>query len=139
MILGRGQRERALAVAENEEARLFARQEFLDHQLGAGFAQAAAEDHLDGALCFRERLCATTTPLPAARPSALITIGAPCSRAVGFGRRDRVEALVGGGRDVVRAAQVLGEAFGPFKPGRCLCGSERLDAGAFKIIDEAGG
>ncbi len=25
-------------------------------------------------------VCATTTPLPAARPSALITIGAPCLR-----------------------------------------------------------
>ena len=30
------------------------------------------------ALCASERVAATTTPFPAAKPSAFITIGAPC-------------------------------------------------------------
>jgi hypothetical protein len=45
---------------------------------GAGIAQLVAGQHVvDGGVGFFS-VMATTTPLPAARPSALMTIGAPC-------------------------------------------------------------
>jgi hypothetical protein len=67
----------------------------------------------------------------------LITIGAPFAQ-IGFGRRQRVEAFIGGGRDAVVAAQVLGEALGAFEPRGILARAEGFDAGGFEIIDDAG-
>ena len=57
---------------------------------------------------------------------------------IGLGRRDRSEAFIGGGRDAVVAGQILGEAFGAFEPRRGLARAERLDAGRFEIVDDAG-
>ena len=97
----------------------------------------SAEHHVDRRFGLGE-VCATTTPLPAASPSALTTIGAPCARTIGLGRFGGVEALIGGGRDAVGAAQILGEALGAFQPGRGAARAERLDAGSLKIVDDAG-
>ncbi len=54
-----------------------------------------------------------------------------------LGRRGGVEALIGRGRDVVRPAQILGEALGAFEPRRRPGRAERLDAGGFEVVDEA--
>ena len=67
LVVLRGfERDDVFPVAEGDEADFFALQEFFDHQPGArgcGAASASA------------RSCAMMTPLPAARPSALITTG----------------------------------------------------------------
>ena len=47
VVLRRAERQRGLAVAQAEEARLLAIEEFLDHHLGAGSAEGAAESRLD--------------------------------------------------------------------------------------------
>ena len=57
---------------------------------------------------------------------------------IGLGRRQRGEAFIGGGRDAVVAAQVLGEALGAFEPRGVLARAEGLDAGGFEIVDDAG-
>ena len=48
VVLRRGERQRVLAVDEGEEARFLALQELLDHDLGAGGAERAAEAVVDG-------------------------------------------------------------------------------------------
>src|SRR6266513_1912511 len=50
VVLGRGERDRALAVAQREERRLLAGQTFLDDDLGAGRAEPAGQHHVDGGL-----------------------------------------------------------------------------------------
>ena len=52
VVLRRGERDRGLAVAQREERGLLAVEELLDHDLGAGRAQAAAEHHVDGRVRF---------------------------------------------------------------------------------------
>ena len=47
MVLRRAEGQRGLAVAQAEEARLLAVEEFLDDDLGAGVAEGAAEAGLD--------------------------------------------------------------------------------------------
>ena len=48
--------DRGLAVAQREERGLLADQEFLDHDLGAGRAEAAAEHHVDRGFGLGQRL-----------------------------------------------------------------------------------
>ena len=47
VVLGCGQRQRVLAIAEHEERGLLALHELLDHDLGARLAEGAAEHHVD--------------------------------------------------------------------------------------------
>ena len=47
VVLRRAEGQRGRAVAEAEEARLLAVEEFLDHDLGAGRAEGAAEAGVD--------------------------------------------------------------------------------------------
>ena len=68
-----------LAVDQGEEARLLAFQELLDHDLGARRAERAGEAGVDGLLGLPLASRRSTTPLPAARPSALMTIGSVCA------------------------------------------------------------
>jgi hypothetical protein len=77
VVLAGGQRQDVLAVAHDDEAGFFAGQEFLDHDARAGVAEAVIGQHVSTAWCASSSVMATTTPLPAARPSALMTIGAP--------------------------------------------------------------
>jgi hypothetical protein len=72
-----GQRRRA--VAQAEEARLLAVEKFLDHDLRARAAEGAIETGVDRSERLPDSVIATVTPLPAASPSALTTIGAPAS------------------------------------------------------------
>ena len=70
---------RSFAVAQREEADFLAFHKFLDHQLDA---PAAPKTFLTIASSMAAQASsivrATVTPLPAARPSAFTTIGAPC-------------------------------------------------------------
>ena len=64
------------AVADDHEARFLAVEELLDHDAAAAGAARRRASRRSPA-CASARVAATTTPLPAARPSALTTIGAP--------------------------------------------------------------
>ncbi len=80
-------REHVLAIDHDDEAGFLAVEEVLDHDAGAGIAQLVARQHVvDGRVRLLPGVMATTTPLPAARPSALMTIGAPCLSHIGVGR-----------------------------------------------------
>jgi hypothetical protein len=81
VVLAGGQRAHVLAVAQHDEAGLFAGQELLDDDARAAFvvrhAQLVVHQHEVHGVVRLCRVMATTTPLPAARPSALMTMGAP--------------------------------------------------------------
>ena len=77
VVLRRGERQHGLAVGEREEARFLAVEKLLDHELGAGRAERAAKQ-ASMAASASARVSAMTTPLPAASPSALTTIGSVC-------------------------------------------------------------
>ena len=115
VILRAGERQRMLAVGENEEAGFLAGEKFLDHDLRAGIAEPAGEHHVDGGFRFRNGLCDHDAFAGGE------TIGLHHDRRalradVGLGGRGVVEALVGRGRNIVRLADVLGEAFRSFEP-----------------------
>ena len=79
VILGDGHRPEIGAVDKAHQGEFPAVQEVLDNDLGTGGAEAMVdEDVFECALAACSSM-ATVTPLPAARPSALMTIGAPCS------------------------------------------------------------
>ena len=75
-------------------------------------------------------VAATTTPLPAASPSALTTTGR-----LGPGRRlaaaasSRIKEPAGGGRNAVPGAERLGEGFGALEPRGRSARAEGLDPG----------
>ena len=100
-------------------------------------AQAAAEHHVDRGFGLGD-VSATITPLPAASPSALTTIGAPLRAHIGLGLARGAEALIGRCRYACRPAQILGEALGAFELRRGAARAEGLDAGGFQIVHDAG-
>ena len=104
--------------------------------IGTGLAESAAEHHVDGGFRFRE-VSATTTPLPAASPSALTTIGAPLRAHIALAGSCG-KALIGRGWNVVRLAKILVK---PLEPSSCAAASARpesLDAGSGEIVHDAG-
>src|SRR5262249_20283600 len=137
VILRRGKLDCGLAVAERKERRFLADEALLDHDFPSRGAETAAEHHVDcgfrllygfsndNALACREPVRLHDDRR--AGPAHIILRGA-CA----------LEALIGGGRDVVRLAEILGEAFRAFEPRRPLRWAEGLDAGAFEIVDDAG-
>ncbi len=70
--------QRVGAVDERKEARLLADEAFLDDDLGARRAERARRSTGSIAAAAASRVSATVTPLPAAKPSALTTIGRGC-------------------------------------------------------------
>ena len=74
VILRRRQRQDVLAVRHHDEAGFLARQEFLDDDLVARVAELPGEHRFAVAMA-SVAVSAMTTPLPAARPLALTTIG----------------------------------------------------------------
>ena len=84
------------------------------------------------------RVSAMTTPLPAARPSALTTIGSGCVGQIGLGGARVREAAVGGGGNARTRAEVLGEALRALELGGRLGRAEHLDPGGGQIVGEAG-
>ena len=81
VILRRADRRARAAVAQREERHFRAAEAFLDHDASAGVAELLLVHRARGS---RRRLpsrsAATTTPLPAARPSALSTTGSRARR-----------------------------------------------------------
>ena len=78
VVLAGGERQHVRAVAMTMKLASSPCEELLDHDARAGVAELVlrrASRRSRRAL--RPTLAATTTPLPAARPSALTTIGAP--------------------------------------------------------------
>ena len=109
MILRGGKRDRGLAVAQRKEGNLLAAEEFLDHDFVAGFAETAAEHHVDRAFRFHDGLRDHDT-LAQRKPVGLDDDRRTLRAHIGLGGRGIGEPLVGGGRDAVFPAQVLGEA-----------------------------
>src|ERR671932_375444 len=67
-------------------------------------APKAPEKHASTAASASSRVAATVTPLPAASPSALTTIGAPLARTWSRGGPARAEGADARGREVVHDA-----------------------------------
>ena len=137
VILRRGERNGVLAIAERKERDLLADQEFLDHDLGAGRPDAAAENSIDCGLGFRDA-CRHHHALAGRQSVGLDHDRRALRPHIGLGGRRRDEALIGAGRNPEFAAQVLGEALRAFEPGRRLARAEGLDAGCRQIIDDTG-
>ncbi len=137
MVLRRGQCDRGLAVAQREKGRFLAGEKFLDDDFAAGFAQAAAEHHVDGRFGLGDGL-RHHHALAGGEAVGLDHDRRAARARIGLGRIGGVEALIGGGRDAVFPAQILGEALGAFEPCRGPGRSERLDAGGFQVVDDAG-
>ena len=135
MVLGGGERECGLAVDEGEEARFLATQEFLDDDLGAGYAEGSREARLDRGLSLGHRL-ADHHALAGREAVGLHHDRQLLPLEVGLGCPHVVEAAVGGGRNAELAAQILGEPLRPFEPRCRLARPEALDAGGRQIIDE---
>ena len=90
---------------EHEEARLLAGEALLDHDRGAGRAVRAGEARRRPRPSPPSTVAATVTPLPAASPSALTTIGAPSRPHVGASPPRVGEAPVARGRDAGLGAE----------------------------------
>ena len=137
MILRGGKRKCVLAVAQREERGFFAGHEFLDHDFRAGAARPPA-NIMSTASSASSSVMATTTPLPAASPSALIDDRRTLRPDIGFCGVRIAEAFITRGRNVVGLAEVLGEPFGALQLSRGPAWPERLDAGSGEIVDDAG-
>ena len=86
------------------------------------------------------RVGQTMTPLPAARPSALMTKGrSDPFLDVGRGGGCVVKDGIVRGRDVCQPHQVLGEGLAPFQFGRLAGRTEDEQAGILEGVDHAGG
>ena len=81
VVLRGRERQYRRAVGYDDETRFLAVENSSTTIVAPAVPKRPARQHVGcGLLGFLERVCATVTPLPAARPSALMTIGAPCSR-----------------------------------------------------------
>ena len=79
---------------------------------------------------------AMITPLPAARPSALITTGKPRRVGKGLGGGRVAKAAIGGGGNADFGAEVLDEAFGAFQHRGRLGRAQGADAGGFERVPQ---
>ena len=102
----------------------------------AGVAESA-EKQASIAASASALVSAMVTPLPAASPSALITIGQLLRRHVSLGRGRIGEAGIGSCRNAGPRAEILGEALRAFELRRRLRRPEHLDALRFEIVGEA--
>ena len=136
VVLRRGEGAGARAVAEREERGFLALQHRFENHAGAGGPERAAEDALQS--CFRlghrrgdghALAGGETVRLDDDRRADLAEVGHRLGK--------RVAAPVGGRRDAVAGAKILGEAFRPFEPRGCRGRAERTDAGRRQSIDEA--
>ena len=122
VVLGRGERDRRLAVDQREQAGFLAVEKFLDHQRPIARRVGSPPPLPRGVI-------ATVTPLPAASPSALITTGRPKRSSAASAVAGAFDPHIIGGGDAVRAAQVLGEALRAFELGGGGIRPEHRDPG----------
>ena len=128
--------KRGRAVAEAEEARLLAGQELLDHDFGAGAAERAVEAVVDR----RKRLGLGHRDghaLAGGKPVGLDDDRRALLADIGLRRLGVGEAAIGGGRDVLARAEILGEALRALELRRSLRRAEDLDAGRTQIVGDA--
>ena len=133
VVLRRNHRDRGLAVAQREERRLLAFQEFLDHHLGAGVAETSIEHHVDGGLRLRQGL-RHHHAFAGRKPIGLDHDRRTLRLHISLGTCSILEALIGRSRDAVVPAQVLGETLGGFQLGGRPARPERLDPGGCEIV-----
>ena len=137
MILRAAERDRGRAVAQREERYFLADKAFLDHDLGAGRAERAREHHVDGGLRVLDCLC-DHDALAGREPVRLHDDRRTLFGYVAFRRLGGGETPVGGRGNAGATTEVLGEALGAFQPRGGFRRPERLDAGRFKVVDNAG-
>ena len=136
MILRGGERQRGVAVAQREERGFLALHEFLDHDFRTGFAEPAAEHHVDGF----ERLIDRRRhhDALARREPVRLHHDRRATLAHVILRGHRVgEMRVSGGGDIIVAAKLFGETLGAFQLSRGLRRPKRLEAGGGQIVDDA--
>ena len=141
MVLRAREWDRGLAVAEHHEGGFLALEIFLDYNARAGLSQAAAEHHVDGVLRLHDGI-GDHDSLASGQAVGLDHD----RRGVGAGLRPHIgvscgrvgETRVGGGRNPVGFAQVLGKTLGAFQPCGGLARAEGPDSGGGKIVDDAG-
>ena len=138
VILCGDQRQDRLAVAECEEARLFAVQKLLEHDLGTRRRRRRAHHHVvDGGIGLGQTRC-DHHALAGGEPIGLHDQG--CAEfAREFLRRIRfVEALTARGRDPRRIADVFHEGFRAFElRAASASGPNDGDAGRRQAVDQA--
>ena len=139
VVLGGSQRQDLVAADDGEQGDFLALEKLLDEhayrrrrRTGAPRSTRPAPPRPPPASW------ATMTPLPAARPSALTTTGAPCSPKVGQGR-----LVVGEGGRPRRWARrrlhdLFGEGLGAFQPGAVGPRTEHREAALAQLIGQAG-
>ena len=137
MVLRRGERNRGLAVAQREERGFLADETILDDDLPGGRTKPAAEQHVDGGFGFGDCL-RDDDAFAGGEPVGLHHDRRAFLAHIVFRGGGALESFVGGGRNLVGLAQVLGEALGAFQPRRPFGRAEGLDAGRFQIVDNAG-
>ncbi len=135
VVLRRSERDGVLAVAQREERRLFALQELLDDNLGSRSPHAAAEHHVHRGFRLGERH-RDDDALSGREPVRLDDDRRTLLAHVVHRGLDIAEALISAGRNVVRAAQVLGETLGALELRRVFRRPERLEARGFEIVHD---
>jgi len=100
-------------------------------------AEAAGENHVDGIERVLDRH-SDHDALAGGEAIGLDDDGRALFADIGLGGIGAGEALIGGGRNIVGLAKVLGEALRALKLRGRLGRAEGLDAGGFEIIDNAG-
>ncbi len=138
MVLRRRQRQRIVAVAQHEERGFLAGQEFFDHRLRTGRAEAAAEHHVDSVFRLRNGH-RHHDALAGGKPVRLDHDRSPHLPDIGLGLGGIAEALIGGGWNSVGLAEVLGEPLRTLELGGSLARAERLETGSGEVIDDADG
>ena len=98
MVLRRGKRNRALAVAEREERGFLAFQKILDHDFRTRLSECAAENHVDGRFRLVHGL-GHHDALSSCQPVSFYDDGGAALAGVGFGGFRVGKALVIGGGD----------------------------------------
>ena len=137
VVLRGDQRQDVLAVTEREEAHLLADQEFLDHDRGAGRAEAVARQHVARRLDRLLDRLGHDDALAGGKAIGFHDDRRALCLDVGGGLVGVGEALIGAGRDVVALAQLLGEALRALELSRLLRGAEHLYAGLGKAVRQA--
>ena len=137
VVLRADQRQDVLAVAQREEAHLLADQELLDHDRGAGRAEAVARQHVARRLDRLLDRLGHDDALAGGEAVGLDDDRRALRLDVGRGLVGVGEALIGAGRNVVALAQLLGEALRALELRGLLRRAEGLDAGLGKAVGQA--
>ena len=136
MVLGRGQSEGVLAVAQGEKARLLAVEEFLHHDLISRRAEGFFRHHdIHGGLRLL-RDVADEHALAGSQPVGLDHQRAAFFADKGLGLCGVSESAIGGGGDVVTGAEILHEALGAFQSGSRHARTEALDSNRIQPVHQ---